>query len=87
MEEYAIPETALAQESDARADDKFQEALRNNQRSDNYTVLLIGFATVLFFGALAGRLKTPRAQWFMLAAGGVGFVICTAVLISFPKLV
>jgi hypothetical protein len=87
MDEYVIPETTLAIEADARADEKFQEALRNNQRGDNYTVLLIAFATVLFFGALAGRMKTSRSQWTMLAIGCIGFVICAAVLISFPKLV
>ena len=87
LPEYAIPELDLARAADDRADEKFAEALRNNQRGDNYTVLTIGFATVLFFGALSGRMRSARAQWLLLGLGAVGFVLCGVLLLSFPKLV
>lgn len=87
LPEYAIPELAQAEAADARADRKFQQGLRNNQRGDDYTVLTIGFAAVLFFGALSGRMRSPTAQWTLLGAGGVGFLVLAAVLLSFPKLV
>ncbi|MEZ5093239.1 hypothetical protein [Nocardioides sp.] len=87
MEEYVLPELASAQEADARADAKFAEALRNNQRGDNYTVLTIGFATVLFFAALSGRMRRLGAQWALLGLGVVGFVVLTSTLLTFPKLV
>ncbi|SKB09498.1 hypothetical protein [Aeromicrobium choanae] len=87
LEEYAIPELEQARAADARADAKYQEALRNNQRGDNYTILTVAFASVLFFTALATRLRRPRTQWVLLAIAGVGFLSTTAFLLSFPKLI
>jgi hypothetical protein len=87
MEEYHLDALDQAATADARADAKFAEALRNNQRGDNYTILTIAFATVLFFTALSGRMRSLRSQWFLLTVGGVGFVASTAVLLSYPKLV
>lgn len=87
LEEYAVPELAAAGTADARADQRFAQALRYNQRGDNYTVLTIGFATVLFFGALAGRMRSARAQWALLGLGCLGFCVLAVVLLSFPKLV
>ena len=87
LEEYAIPEVAQSQAADARADAKYQEALRDNQRGDNYTILTVAFASVLFFTALATRLRHPRTQWVLLAIATVGFATTSAFLASFPKLV
>lgn len=84
---YVIPEQLAAAEADARADAKFAEALRNNQRGDNYTILTVGFATVLFFAALSGRMRSPRTQWLLLGLGGAGFVVLAGVLATFPRLV
>ncbi len=87
LDEYAIPELDEAAAADARADRKFVQALRYNQRGDNYTVLTIGFAAVLFFGALAGRMRGPTAQLLLLGLGWLGFIVLTVVLLTFPKLV
>ena len=87
MTEYAIPEIAKARAADAAADGRFAQALKDNQRGDNYTVLTIGFATVLFFTALSGRMRRRAAQWVLLGLGGVGFVVLAIVLASFPKMV
>ncbi|MFE3998923.1 hypothetical protein ACFX43_09020 [Nocardioides sp. YIM B13467] len=87
MEAYVIPESVQASEADKAADRKFRQALRNNQRGDNYTVLTIGFASVLFFAALSERMRRRRAQWALLCIGGVGFVILAIILMTFPKLI
>ncbi|MFD7072894.1 hypothetical protein ACFV9G_01680 [Nocardioides sp. NPDC059952] len=87
MEEYVIPESVRASAADEAADRKFVQALRNNQRGDNYTVLTIGFACVLFFAAISERMRRRRAQWALLCIGGVGFLVLTIVLISFPKMI
>lgn len=86
-ERYAIPELQESKEADAQADAKYQEALRNNQRSDNYTILTVAFASVLFFTALATRMRHPRTQWVLLAIAVAGFVVTSVFLASFPKLV
>ena len=87
MEEYVIPESVQASAADAKADRKFVQALRNNQRGDNYTVLTIGFACVLFFAALSERMRRRNAQWALLCIGGVGFVILAVILMTFPKMI
>ena len=58
MPGYVIPELEEAGRADDRADGKFAEALRNNQRGDNYTILTVAFAAVLFFGPLSGRMRS-----------------------------
>ncbi len=87
MPEYAVPEVAESQQADERADAKFREALTNNQRGDNYTVLTVLYATVLFFAAISGRMRSPRAQTVMLGVGLLGFAVATGFLLSFPRLV
>lgn len=87
LPEYVIPEFAAAKAADARADAKFHDALVYNQRGDNYTVLTIGFAAVLFFAAMSGRLEGRWAQSTLLALGIVGFGVCAGILLSFPKLI
>lgn len=87
MPSYVLEERVLAQEADARADAKFDEALRNNQRGDNYTLLTVLFASVLFFTAMSGRLERKRSRWAMLILG-MGLAVVGAVLLStFPKLI
>lgn len=87
MPTFVIPERQQAAAADARADAKFQEALRNNQRGDNYTILTVAYAAVLFFAALSGRMRRPRSQWLLLGLGLLGFLIATGLLLSFPRLI
>lgn len=87
LPEYAIPEQAQAAAADARADAKFNEALEDNQRGDNYTVLTVAFATVLFFAALSSRMDGPRAKWILLSIALLGFVVAAGYLVAFPRLV
>ncbi|WP_433158314.1 hypothetical protein [Kribbella sp. CA-247076] len=83
---YVIPEQQQAQQADARADQKFSDALRNNQQSDDYTILTVGFATVLFFAALSGRVRSNRVSWLLLTLAGAGLLVLGGVLLSFPRL-
>ena len=87
LPEYVVPEVNSAAAADARADAKFDQALRYNQRGDNYTILTVAFAAVLFFTALSGRMKENRFQWGLLAVAFLGFVISAGLLVAFPKLV
>lgn len=85
--DFVVAEQTAAQDADARADAKFDEALVYNDRGDEYTVLTVGLATVLFFAAMSGRMHQRRTQWVLLALAGVGFLVCTGLLLSFPKLI
>ncbi|HYN57000.1 MAG TPA: hypothetical protein VES03_07365 [Motilibacterales bacterium] len=87
MPEYQIPAEAEAAAADARADAKFTDALAFNQRSDNYTVLTVLFAAVLFFASLTGRARRRTIQNTFLGMALVLLIAASAFLISFPKLV
>jgi hypothetical protein len=87
MPEYVQPDAVAAKEADARADGLFQQALDNNQRGDNYTLLAVVFATVLFFAAISGRVKRTANAWFLLGIGIVLFVGAAVVLITYPKII
>lgn len=84
MDEYVPPGEAEAAELSARADEKFDEALRNNQRGDDYSLLTVLFALVLFFAALS---QNQRAHWrrtVFLTLSAVLAIAGIAVLITFP---
>lgn len=87
MDSYVPPGRAEAQEADARADAYFADALADNQRGDNYTLLTVLFALVLFFGALSNRFGSERKSWTILVGAGVLLVVGVAFLIAFPKII
>ena len=84
MKEYVPPGTTEAAAADQRADGRFADALRNNQRADNYTILTVLFALVLFFAAASTRLGRPRAQWVLLGVAITFLVIAMVILATFP---
>jgi hypothetical protein len=87
MPSYVVPERVEAQEADARADQFFDQALDNNQRGDDYTLLTVLFASVLFFTAMSGRVTLVRNQKALLVVAIVLGVAGVTFLASFPKLV
>lgn len=86
-EAYVQPEMLLAEQSDARADAFFQNALEYNARGDVYTLLTVLFATVLFFVGIAQRFGSDRAKGTMVGISLVLFGLGMGVLLSLPKLV
>ncbi|HWS58651.1 MAG TPA: hypothetical protein VN257_08935 [Actinotalea sp.] len=84
MAVYVPPGTTEAAAADARAEQAHLQALRNDQRGDEYTLLTVIFAVVLFFTAVSGRLGREGSRWFMLVTGGVFLVGGVVVLATFP---
>ncbi|MET0933467.1 MAG: hypothetical protein ABWX56_07110 [Mycetocola sp.] len=76
-----------AVEAAARADDKFDAALESNQRGDNYSILTVLFAMVLFFTAMSQRSTSHFAGWFLLGLGIVVAVAGMVILATFPVLI
>jgi hypothetical protein len=87
MPSYVVPERTQAAEASDRAGALFQTALRNNQRGDNYTILTVLFATVLFFAALSGRVRALRAQQVLVGTAMVLGSVGVVLLAIFPKLI
>lgn len=84
VEEYVPPGTEEAAELSARADAKFAEALENNQRGDNYTILTVLFALVLFFTAMSQRGIVHWARTTLLSLAVVLAVVGWVILLTFP---
>lgn len=87
LDTYVVPGTDQVAALDQRADEKYAEALANNQRGDNYTILGVLFATVLFFAAMATRFGNRRLQVGMLTFATAAFGVGLLFLLTFPKLV
>lgn len=87
LDSYRPPGTTEAAEADARADASFEAALRNNQRGDDYTLLTVLFALVLFFTALSERAQRPLPRHALVALAGTLFVVGVVLLATFPKIV
>ncbi|NUL44368.1 hypothetical protein F7P69_04065 [Cellulosimicrobium funkei] len=84
MEEYVPPGTRQAAELSARADASFEEALEHNQRGDNYSLLTVVSALVLFLTAMSQR-RGPR--WTRRTLLGLGVILaigCFLVMLTFP---
>lgn len=87
LPEYHPPGTAEAAEADERADLLFADALEFNSRGDNYTLLTVLFALVLFFAAVSQRLRSAVLSWAVLGGAAVLLVAGIGFLISFPKII
>lgn len=83
-DEYLPEGTVEAQELDDRADEKFAQALENNQRGDNYSLLTVLFALVLFLTAMSQREIAPWVGRTLLGLAIVVAVIGVVILTTFP---
>jgi len=87
MPQYRLPELDSAQAVDAKAEATFTRALENNRRGDNYTLLTVAFASVLFFAAMSGKVTSRRYQWTLLGVSLGLFTTAVLFLAIFPKLI
>ncbi|MFF2370520.1 hypothetical protein [Agromyces sp. NPDC058110] len=84
MDEYVPPGSVEAEELAAKADARFADALENNQRGDNYSILTVLFALVLFLTAMAQRDLAPWVKRTLLGLAIVAAVVGVIVLATFP---
>jgi hypothetical protein len=82
--EYQLAAEVESAELTARADAKFQEALDNNQQGDDYSLLTVLFALVLFFAAVSQRSGLEWAMKTMLGVALTITVVAVVVLATFP---
>lgn len=87
LPEYQPPGAALAAQADARADELFDQALVNNQRGDDYTLMTVLFALVLFLTAVSQRLRSTVLTWTVIGGALVLLVVGIGVLIAMPKII
>ena len=85
MPEYVRSADVESERLQRQAEVVFQEALDNNQRSDNYVLLAVLFASVLLFAGLAPKSRSYQIQVTMISLAVVVLVIGVAFLLTFPK--
>ena len=84
MEEYRIAETADALELQETADRRAQQARDANQRGDNYTLLTVLFASVLFFAGISTKFEGRRVQQARVGLAVVLTIVGIGFLLTFP---
>jgi signal transduction histidine kinase len=69
MPEYQLPQQVEAQRLEEQAAQKSAEADQANQQSDQYVLLTVIFAMVLFFGGISGKFQWRVIDLAMLGLG------------------
>jgi len=85
--EYVPPGTAEAAELGKKADGKFRAALASNQRGDDYTLLTVLFALVLFLTAMSQRDLSTWVRTALLSLAIVVAIGGVVVMLTFPVLI
>ena len=84
MEEYSLPQEEQALELEQQSDELFAEANTANEISDNYVLLTVIFASVLFFGGISGKFKSQLIDLVMLVFAIVLFGFGLFILLGYP---
>ena len=84
MEEYVPPGTVEGQASTERANALQADALDFNEKGDNYSLMTVLFALVLFLAAIAQRGISLLASRIVLGLAGVLALTGLVVLFTFP---
>lgn len=84
MPEYVQKELVEAQRLEELSDQEFAAARRANETSDTYVLLTVLFASVLFFGGIAGTIDSRRMRMAIVSIASALFVIITVLLATMP---
>ena len=84
MAEYTIPAASAAETLQRAAEASDIDARRANRQSDDYVVMSVLFATVLFFAALSTKLRGLISQRIMIVMACIGLVVGVMVIAGLP---
>jgi hypothetical protein len=84
MPQYSLAATRQADRLEARADKFSAQARQANQRGDNYVLLTVLFASVLFFAGVSGKLRSSRNRLLLLGFAVLTLIAGAVVLATFP---
>jgi hypothetical protein len=83
-EEYQLEATAEADRLALAAEQRAQDGLDNNQTSDNYVLMTVLFAVVLFFVAVGTRFDAVQVRVGLVSLAAVGLITGIVILSTFP---
>jgi hypothetical protein len=86
MDEYVVVNRLTAADFLAESGLKADAAAEANQTSDNYVLVVVAFALVLFFLGVSAKLVAIRNQHLAIAVATAIFLGATIVLFSLPKI-
>ena len=83
--EYVLDNRVRSQKLEKQASTYFEEGKEANQTGDNYILVSVLFASVLFFAGVSTRFERIRPRVILLSLGSVIFVAALALEISMPR--
>jgi hypothetical protein len=86
MEEYDLASDRAERAAEAEAEAATDQARVANDRSGDYVLMTIMFATVLFFAGISSKMDTLKARVLLLGVGSVIMAISAVIVLSLPKL-
>ena len=84
MPEYILEQSEESEKLSIMAEEFFEQATQANLTSDNYVLLTVIFATVLFFGGISGKFRTRVIDLTMLILAFVLFTVGMVVMLGYP---
>ncbi len=84
MPEYILEQNEESEKLSIMADKFFKQATQANLVSDNYVLLTVIFASVLFFGGISGKFQTRVIDLTMLSLAFVLFTVGVVVMLRYP---
>jgi hypothetical protein len=84
MAEYAQPELDEARRLEELSAQEFAAARRANETSDTYVLLTVLFASVLFFGGIAGTIDSRRLRVAIVTVALAFFLVTVIFLATMP---
>lgn len=84
MKEYVLKSDAEAEEYTAMGQGKLEEAKQANQNSDNYVMITVIFAFVLFFCGIAAKFDAKELKTAILAMASLMFVFALTLMAGMP---
>ncbi len=86
MPEYVLTDRAAADAAEQRAEQRFVEGVAASKQADDYTLLTVIYALVLFFAGMSIKVRARSSKWAMVWVGALLFTGTTIVAVVLPKL-
>lgn len=84
LDSYDLEQDATARRNDALADDSLETGSDANEHGDNYVLMTVIFACVLFFAGIATLFSSVAVRLGALGVGTAIFVAAAAYTATFP---
>ena len=84
MPQYKLAARVESDQLETRADLYAAQALRNIQRSSNYVLAVVLFASALFFAGISTKLTSPKLRIALLSVGCAVFLVTALWIATSP---